>query len=245
MTAPGTKRVVPQLKLTWGGALGVPNLEIWSNGVTFGFVDANAAPSEAEVRAVVDAIAEPLRLWHVGAASGISATASLQWTKAVWLLANGKQRDTNTARHDFPANTFGQGGSAIWAQTYAITLRTKLARGRSHSGRIFPPAVGFQPEAKTPYAAAGSVEGMAAGFAQLLMSMQTAIHLVLNPTNDAVPQRVLVPSVSSPGDTVTGVVPLLEPITGVVVDRVADIQHRRTNRVPRNEGPLSAYPVPQ
>jgi hypothetical protein len=230
-----TKVYTPHLRVSWGGALGVPEVEIWSN--TVNFVDSTGTvPTEPEILDIAGGIWTPIRDWFVDSGSIIGPAASLKWLKVVWVLANGHQRDVNTVVHDFAANVFGTGnqGIPIWEQSYCLTLRTAIARGRSHSGRIYPPLNGGAPEAKTPYMAAGSANVMAANFATCLMAIQAGITASFDPavTNFR-------PSVVSPGDTVRGTGPLTQPITGVVVDRVADIQHRRTNRVPRLEGTLA------
>lgn len=230
MTAPGATTVVPHMRLSWGGSLGIPAVEIWSNGLAFRV--GPEAPSAAELQAVADAAANPIQDFVTNVNAQIGSAVSLEWVKAVWLLNNGRQRDTNTAMHDYPT-PFPRGAKStnpIWEQSYCVTLRTALNRGRGHAGRIYLPLAGPNPEGTTPYAPASYADNLAALYATFDGQLHTAINGVLPGTG-----RVAHSAISSRG-TVDNPVPLLTNITGCVVDRVPDVQRRRVNRVQRLEG---------
>lgn len=232
------KHVVPHLRLTWGGTLGVPAVEIWSN--TLAMVQdlttpaGDEVPSESEIKALVIAMAPVVQTWFTAPDSIIGNAAQLSWLKAAWVLNTGKQRDTNTAIYDYAPGVFGASATPpIWEQTYALTLRTPLTRGRGHAGRIYPPLNGQTPSGKTPYMDGASAAGMSDRFAACLGSLIAKTADVLNGGETG--PRILFPAIVSVGDTEAGLPALTNFITRVVCDRVADIQHRRTNRVPRNE----------
>lgn len=239
------KTWLPHLKVTLGGALGNNNggagdgssLEIWSCGFRyFSPTLENAPPTVVAMQSASNNMIGKAVTWFAAAASEISSTASLQTLKLVWILNTGKQRDVNTIVQDAPIGTVGgiTGLSPIWEQTYALTFRTRVSRGRGHSGRVYPPLSGPQPLAGTPYCAVADATGMAASMATLLNNWTTDIRAGIPSSNDGTF------AVMSAGDTTPpGLDPLATPITGVVCDRVADIQHRRTNRVPRSEGASS------
>jgi hypothetical protein len=226
--------VVPHLRLSWGGTLGFPALETWSN--TLGLLQnpeaAGVAPTQVQIEQLVEACAEPVSNWFTSADARIGSDAQLVWLKAAWVLASGLQRDVNTARHDFDNQTY-QGaiaGPVIWEQTYAITWRTFYNRGRGHAGRIYPPLVNAPPVNGTPYCSVAQANGMATAAAGLLTALHAASVGVMGPGAD------LLPCVVSKSTDGSGQPAKNTMINGVVVDRVADIQHRRVNRVARAEG---------
>lgn len=223
--------VIPHLRVTWGGNLGTPATEIWSNGVALG-LPTGEIPSEPEVNAMVPLFYTHLAAWIGRPSSYISQSAHLNWVKAAWILPTGLQRDTNTAVFDVQEDIRGNyPDTCIWAQTYAITWRTDLKRGRGHSGRIYPPMVVAGPAAQSPYCPASLANDMAVSATTLLAGLLADAAQAMGPS-----ARALFPVVVSKGKPSTGLLPKVTKITGVVVDRVADIQHRRTNRVPRLEG---------
>ena len=245
MADPDIPRVIsylPHIKLTMTGGLGdsadgtASGPEIWACGLRLHSAILEAAPpTVAELQALSDAWAVPVRAWFVNPNSDISGIASLTVQKVVWVLANGKQRDVNTIVHDFASNTRGGGSNIpIWEQSYAITLRTALNRGRGHAGRIYPPVSGGQPAAvDTPYLAFAEA-------AQMGSAADTFIN-ALNSVGKTTVARATDLSVSIMSTGVDVRPPIANVVTRLVVDRVADIQHRRTDRVPRLES--TTYPV--
>lgn len=218
------------MRVTWGGSLGIPAVEIWSNGLAYRV--GPEAPSAAELEAVADAVANPIQDFVTNVNAQIGSAASLEWTKATWLLNNGRQRDTNTAIHDY-ATPYPRGAKTtnpIWEQSYCVTLRTALNRGRGHAGRIYLPLAGPNPEGTTPYAPASYADNLAALFQTFYTQMNTAINGALPGTG-----RSAHMAISSRG-TADNPIPLLTNVTGAVVDRVPDVQRRRVNRVQRLEG---------
>lgn len=242
MTGPSTP-VLPHVRLSWGGDLGSPAQDIWTNAVNFRVT--GEAPSNAEFLTMLPGVANLLKGLIESNSNAVSPAAALNWVKLVYVLNTGKQRDTNTALYSFPANAVavGAGQSVPWFQTYAVTLRTALDRGRGHAGRIFPPPSGGLLAGKTPYADAGFANNLAAVYAGTLSAIRASMMGVLNPglqeLADA-PRKLLLTIVSRA--TEKSPVPLLTDVTRIVVDRVADVQHRRTNRVPRNEGTTVEFP---
>lgn len=235
MVQPNAPVVLPHLKLSWGGGIGVPKVEVWSNALNFNvFPD---EPSSAELENAAQACAAPLTAWIQNPAARIGTACYLQWVKAVWVKADGKQRDLNTALYEIPTNDQRSGvmsPNPIWEQTYAITLRTELSRGPGHAGRIFPPLSGPLPENNTsPYAAVTVIDGMTTAFGQMIQGVLSALQGTMN--GGVGGPRNIYPVVVS-RRTATNPTPKLTTITRAVMDRVADIQHRRVNRVERNEG---------
>lgn len=135
--------VVPHLRLSWGGTLGVPPVEIWTNTLKWAN-DQSQAPDAGALESALLAIKAPLTTWFKSSAAQIGLNAALTWIKLNYIQANGLQRDVNTVQQDVTATvgatTFVN--SPIWIQSYALTLRTGLKRGRGHAGRIFPPNCG-------------------------------------------------------------------------------------------------------
>jgi len=221
--------VKPHVRLSWGGTLGTPAVEVWSNSINF---QVQVAPSPDELQAAAEAAGPVIAAWISDGNSKIAQTVALTWVKAVFVKGDGKQRDVNTALYELPAPAVGGmfNPLPIWAQTYAITLRTDKQRGVGHAGRIFPPISGPGPETgNSPYAPAAAIQTMTEKFATMLDTLVSTL-------GDAIPSvaGAILPAIVS-RVTGTNPTPLLTPITSIVMDRVADIQHRRTNRVPRNE----------
>lgn len=225
---------VPHLRLAWGGTLGSTTPEIWTNTVKWNLVG-GVPPTRDQLVTACDAVEAPLKAWFQGQQTGISNQAVISWAKLNWILADGKQRDQDTVQNDFaPPVRGGVSGSAPpFYQTQAITLRTRVSRGRGHSGRIFPPMVSFAAEDGGPYATSVSVSQQASSFITCLRALRDAMGLSWLDAGPGVPD----PAVFSVGSN-TGTVraPLMTPIISAVCDRVPDVQHRRTNRVPRLEG---------
>lgn len=223
---------VPHVKLQYGGTLGDPPLEVWSNSLRWhcqGFV-----PTEPQLQAACDALVGPLSAWMQTTDSRVTSVAKLTYVKLNWVLENGKQREQNTVQADVVPAVGGGSGSNIppWYQTQAITFRTRLKRGRGHSGRVFPPATSFVPEGSSPYSTQATALAMATAYRDLIVGLRTAMGTAFG--GASVPDL----AVFSVGSTTAPVVaPLWTPVIATVVDRVPDVQHRRTKQVPRSEGP--------
>lgn len=250
MTAPTTP-VLPHLRLTWGGDLGSPAADQWVNGLNWRVK--GEPPSADELDAITAEVKDSISSWHQYAGLNTSAAARLAWIKAVYVQSSGKQRDQNTAEYDFPANALPAGSAQAipWHQTYAITLRSANSRGLGSAGRIFPPACGPGPEGLTPYASATFANNVAAAFVSIFTQVRNGMIRVLNPglANNGswdnvelagAPRSVFLAIVSR--KSVTNPTPRITDVTGVVLDRVADVQHRRTAQVPRLEGSTAALP---
>lgn len=229
----------PHLRISFGGTIGDTSVgEIWSNTIRY-VLAGQAAPSANTLQTVADNVAAPLSAWFSSAAALISSVANLTYVKATWVLDTGKQRDSNTAQHEYaaPGPTGGHSFNPIWEQSYVITLRSGLKRGRGHAGRIYPPLSGNGPTGVTPYCSAADATGMAHAFALGMTQIATAISNVVEPGGPTGGFAVV-----SPGSRNAGTLPLYQYIQTVVVDRVADIMHSRTNRVKRLEGTPSPIP---
>lgn len=233
--------VVPHVRLSWGGVLGNPAAEIWTNTLKWAN-DQSLAPTRAALVGAAAAVAVPLMDWFVKPASQISNAAHLNWVKLNYVNANGKQRDTDTVIFDIPPGVIGldMPGRPVWIQSYALTLRTGLSRGRGHAGRIFPPACGnnqmFDPA--TGYTTDVAASGMALSFGTAIRDIRNAMNAALGLEqppflNEGVAYDLVVISASATGDTRP---PQSNEVVSVVCDRVPDIQHRRSNRLARSEG---------
>jgi hypothetical protein len=232
MPTDGVNTWTPHLKISFGGTLGDPPLEVWSNSVRFRV--SGSVPTAPQLQSIADACAPSIAAWISRGSSGIRTAVKGTYVKASWIQANGKQRDANTAQHDFSA-TEAKGsytGAGLWVSTYCLTFRTDIKRGRGHSGRIYPPMAGVLPAAGDPYVNVGEASNMANSGAVLLTNLDGQIANVLGGA-----EGVCAPAVFSPGNSLRGTGPISNDIVSVVVDRVPDIMHSRTNRVPRQECP--------
>lgn len=221
----------PHLKVSWGGTLGTGTKEVWTNSIRFLYLAAGFVPSEAQLTVADAGVWAALQNWFgdtsAGSSSFIGEDAHLAWLKMNSIDVNGLQVSQATHQYD-PAPQAGLNLNTVpFYQTYAITLRTALKRGRAHSGRIFPPLVEPVVEVGTGMCTTQSATAMANSFATCLKAMTTALVTASQVGSFAV---------LSPGNTTKGQLPLATVITSTVVDRVPDVQHRRTNRLPRAEG---------
>lgn len=234
---------LPHLKLEIGGTLGTPALDIWSNTVRFKLEDdddpevGSQLPGPDQLAAALFVMGPEIIAWWANTDGAIGAGASITYAKFNAILATGKQRDVATVRIEFPPQT-GPLGSNLppWYQTVALTMRTEKSRGRAHSGRIYPPTICLGMPQASPYMSAPTAGLMAANFAAALDRWSSKIATIGSPTTTE-----CYPVIASPLTTI-GPNPgpaLLQRVTGVVCDRVPDVQHRRTNRVPRLEGTLA------
>lgn len=238
----------PHLRMSFGGHLGTPGVDNWSNTVRFvsqGLIDdgdLDAAPSRDELEDAVEALWTPLSIWFNNANSSIANCAHLDWVKLNLIKPDGKQRDVNTVLKDDATVAGGSGQSVPWYQTVALTHRTALARGRAHAGRIYPPAVTAPVETQTPYISANQANGMAKSWANSLFDIMAAIvspGALGNGRTDWKPAVLAAGNTAPPTGPATS--PLWQAITAVVADRVPDVQHRRTRQVPRSEGNPQAF----
>lgn len=229
------KTWVPHVKLQYGGSLGNAGLDQWSNSLRFVTLPA-FTPSLADLDAACAAVVGPLSSWIARPGSNISSSAHLDFVKLNWVLATGKQRDNDTVLRDvIPYAAGGVGNNPPpWYQTFAVTFRTRTRRGRGSVGRVFPPLVFHDAPAfeQGPYTSLAKADGMTESFATLVRDLRTAMAQAWTGGGSNVP----IFSVLSPGDTVAGTAPITQEIISLHVDRVPDVQHRRTNRVPRAEG---------
>lgn len=233
MTAPGGHNSAitwnPHVRVAWGGQLGTSG-EIWTNSMKWLYAADNTVPSVGDLDAMMTTVIEHLSAWFISPSSGISAAAHLSWIKANYVLATGLQTEGDTQQRDFPVVNGVVTAIVPFYQTFALTFRTAKSRGRAHSGRIFPPVVSYTMGADG-YCAAGIAEGAATAFATFL-SQSNADISAAGPNPGAF-------AVLSPGNSTKGTAPTSQLITGVVMDRVPDVQHRRTNRLVRSEGALA------
>lgn len=238
------------IKLQFGGTLGTPAVEEWSNTLRFKM---NPAPFDTdptaqsqimtgpELEDALEAIEPILAGWFRSGAVRINQVAQLRWAKLNMINEAGKQWDQNTHLREWAPVVGGSTFQSVpWYQTQALTMRTEKQRGRAHSGRIFPPCVDANPQGLTPYVDPTVAQGMAAQFAGLLSNISQALaDTALAPNVDVRPV-IASPATSSgpnPGPA------LLQAVVGVVVDRIPDVQHRRTNRIPRLESNLAPVTV--
>lgn len=224
---------VPHLRLSFGGTLGDSVQEIWSNTVRFNVI--GTPPTREQLETACNALVPVTKAWFQSQSAKIHAEAKLTWIKLNWVGADGKQRDSETVLADVVPPASGQDLTPAppYYQTFAITLRTRVSRGRGHSGRIFPPMVALNAVSGTPYTTAAAATGMATTFIQFLRDARFAMGEVWQDQGVGLPD----PAVFSAGSTTAPVrAPLMNLIISAVVDRVPDVQHRRTNRVPRSEG---------
>lgn len=235
---------LPHLKLAFGGPLGA-NIDEWSCSVRLkcSTDDGGNIPSveytDAQIEAALTGLVTPLSAWFAKNSTFIHASATMTYAKLNWIRADGKQRDINTHRRDFaPVNGGGSGTPPPWFVTAALTMRTNYARGRGHAGRIFPPLISAATGSGTPYFSAADATAMAASWATALNDISKAVQTARG-TGDVTPVYPVIGSPATSGGPNAGG-PLLLRVTGVVVDRVPDVQHRRTNRVPRAEGTRAA-----
>lgn len=240
----------PHLKLTWGGTIGDPAVEQWTNGIRLADYGDGDLPDDETLQRGLNAGADDIALWFNGLEMQIGNAARLTWAKLVRINEYGLQ-DGNTIRHDWAGGI--PGGAAQnpdWNQTYAVTFRTNRQRGRASKGRIYPPLVNLNPEGKTPYIAAAAATTLASATGKLLKDFSDKMNEEMSPyispggSNDSDFEPSIISPGSRTGATSSTGAPTVEeraPIKLVVVDRTPDTQHRRTRQVPRAEG--SPYSV--
>lgn len=221
----------PHLLLQISGRLGgVNGTEIWTCGIRF-YGGAAGIPTRAQLVTAVEACLPLVRTWFAGPGSTSASAATLTTLKLNYINAQGKQPEQNTVLADYAAPVPGLVTDQVpFYQSFALTFRTDLRRGRGHSGRIFPPCVSA-PIGTDGYVAANSANNMSSLAGALLNNLRRDISSALG-----APWR---PAVISVGDTDKGTAAGATYITGVVVDRVPDVQHKRTNQLLRSESTLT------
>lgn len=228
----------PHLKLAFGGGLGNPTVEQWTCGIRF-VENENSAPTRPQLVAAAAAVWTPLSAWMLRPESVIGNAAVLEWVKLNWILATGRQRDVETVLYENEGIRGARMTPVPWYQTQVLTFRTPVSRGRAHAGRIFPPVSGTSPATTlTPYCAEGDASVQASSGATMIEDVVSAMQAALTAAGYG-DSATLFAAVVSPGDTAQGTTSIAQPISGVVVDRVADVQHRRTRQVERAEGTLA------
>lgn len=222
----------PHVKVAWGGVLGT-SAEIWTNSLKFVFLAPATILTVDQVNTINPLVWAALKTWF-GANGGTSSVnsfigreAQCHWLKINNVSSEGLQVSQQT--NVYEGTPFGGSDNNIvpFYQSYAITLRTALKRGRSHAGRIFPPLVQPALPGDDGMCSAADATIMANTWMTCFKAMQSAIV-----TNSGVGSF----SVISPGNSEKSTLPIYQVITGAVVDRVPDVQHRRTNRLARAEG---------
>lgn len=230
---------LPHVRLAFGGTLGTQGFETWSNTLRFMEGD-GLEPTRDSLVTTAAALQTPLSTWIGAAGSLIGSSAKMTWIKLNFIKSDGKQRDVDTVLHQWAGMNGGVASSgAPWYQTYALTHRTPAQRGRAHAGRIFPPVVSAYVTPGEPYVSTTIANGMATSWATCINSVRG----VLNSNLGGAVTKMWFPVVMSPGDTDkpgAAATCVYQPITGVVADRVPDVQHRRTKQVPRAEGAVQA-----
>lgn len=239
--APRTITWTPHYRVSWGGSLGNPAAEVWTNTLRFRSdqdVLGQGGPvlDHDGLQDVANSLVPILSGWMTDAAANIGSAARFEWVKCNWVNSAGLQPDQDTIIAEANPGVAGTGtGGTPWLVSYALTLRTAVARGRAHAGRIYPPVPGAFLEPGTPYIGLASATGMATAFARIIYAMQEAFN-ASTAWNDPDVHAI----VASPGDSAIGKPALYQQITGVVCDRVTDVMHSRNRQVPRSEGALVA-----
>jgi hypothetical protein len=228
----------PHVQISFGGTIGVSNPEVWTCGFKWNLVDPLSEPTPDQLQACLGTLSTDIAAWFGGSGTNqsfIGIDAALTYVKLNMVEATGLQRAGDTIRTDLTTPVNGpQNVGVPWHQTYAVTLRTALHRGRSHSGRFYPPLVAVQPDIGSPYCSLVAANGMASAAATLVTSINNDLGSHAGMLGHI--------AVMSPGNTAKGTTPTHQNVTGVVVDRVADVQHRRTDRVARNETSVITIP---
>lgn len=233
------------VKLSFGGTLGVPAAETWSNTLRFhwggtwtGIPIIGTEPAEPTRDKLVDLcnlMVGPIHDWMQNPSAHINQWARATWCKLNWIKSDGTQRDLNTVVTDFaPVAGANSEAPPPWFVTQVITLRTSATRGRGHAGRIYPPMVwpGLDNMVgSSPYISAANAGAIAQAAAAFIQQCADTLSMA-NVDNFQRAHAVVV----SPGSHEKGTSPIAYDILSAVVDRVPDVMHSRTKNVPRLEG---------
>jgi hypothetical protein len=265
---PQTTTVLPHVKIAWGGSIGTPSAEVWTNSIAWvpkgndmsGVTSQGLTGLQAQMGGLSTAIQNWFQdpIWgndpDTAKGAGICPDAKLEWVKCNAIGADGKYLfASNTFFYPAPIPGGGtQGGTNTpsyqppWQMTTAITLRTTVARGRGSKGRIYPPLAGGPPDPGVPYQNLKIVTQMTNGFTGLLDNINAGMYVGSGNSaqgydqsgiaNDHYGNCVIVSTMPHTGPH-AGAAPLLTPILSVEVDRVADVQTRRVDRIHRSTAP--------
>lgn len=216
----------PHVLLAWGGELGNPAVDIWTNTLKLiPYLDGvQITWTEDQQFEYVTAAQVYIKAFVSSGSSNLGTAAKLAWVKCNSIGADGKYIYPNTTVFDVSPVVTGAGGPANWRVSQAVTLRTGLSRGRAHTGRFYPPCSTYVPAQDLPYITTANASALATAAKALLDGLQ-AIEM----TDGSQAKIVCV----SPGLTDVGVEPVFNLVTAVEVDRVPDTQKRRTNRAAR------------
>lgn len=258
--------VLPHIKIAWGGSLGDPGMEVWTNSIGWmaktdsnwtNIVNRGVSGTQDNISALSTAIGQwfqtpcSTETADTEKGAGINPQANLEWVKLNIIGANGK--------YLFASNTFFypvaiSGGGTMagnslysppWQMTTAITLRTTVSRGRGSKGRIYPPMAGAPDNRSNgPYSYPAVTQQMANGFAGLLDNINSGLYFSTSSGGydtqigaaNALEGNCCIVSTSPTSGPHAGATPLLSPILTVEVDAVPDVQTRRVNRIPRRIG---------
>lgn len=220
------------LHLVWGGELGSPAMEIWTNSLKIAVgTERDHVLDVADQQAAAEAI-QPLVEAYVSAGTTqiapYSAAAKLTWIKANMVSGmTGRYIHDETTVIDLETPVSGKAGTNNWRQSLVVTLRSAGNRGAGRIGRFYPVgSIGVGDNALSPYVAASSAEDLAE-FAQTLVN---GINSIMDVPSPGTYYPLTVCNIPSP---YTGFFGSVRPVETVEVDRVYDTQRRRTNAVPR------------
>jgi hypothetical protein len=222
----------PHLLIAWGGTLGTPPLDVWTNTL-------KAIPYEPDgvTRSVLTVdeqdelltLLEPIFSEFMNPATDtklIGAAAKMTWIKANMIASTGKYMYPTTSVYDVdPGVAGGAVSPQSWRQSLVVSLGTGYARGKAHAGRFYPPVVvGETENVSSPYVPTTVAQSLANQGMKLISSINAIVLTGL---------KTVAVVITSPGETAVGVEPVSHPVIFTEVDRVPDTQRRRTNRVPR------------
>lgn len=211
----------PHVLLAFGGTLGNNSQEIWTCTLKLmGQFEPNDTMTLIEQAEFAAAAVTPLSAWFNSADASISEDARLAWVKCNSVGSDGRYIWNQTTQVDVNPVVRGKKQVQVsWRQSYAITLRTLSSRGPASRGRFYPPMVTPVPASGSPYVSAPTATAMANAAVTLLEDLST---ISVGESN----RKWQVCNASS----ING---MIGPIRRVEVDRIADTQRRRTNRIPR------------
>lgn len=204
--------------------------EIWQCGIRV--LPPGNLFTPAQQNAYLASISTPLKNWWLATANGMRNDANLLWIKCNQIQDNGHYLYPTTSRVDFPPPVPGGGGAPSLPAfiSVAFSWTTALNRGLNSRGRIYPPNLGT-------FSGSGSLVP-AATVAQALTSAKALLTVIAN-TAAADPAVRVVPVIAGPGRP--GFDPAPQPITGVRIGNVYDVQRRRKNAVPETYS-VSTWP---
>jgi hypothetical protein len=222
----------PHLLIAWGGTLGAPPLDVWTNtlkalvyepdGITRSVL---TVAEQDELLPLLDPILTEWVAPSVGTDTH-SPTVTMTWIKANMIAATGKYMYPTTSVRDLDPGVVGTAvGNADWRQSIVVSLLTAKSRGKAHAGRFYPPVSPLTFEnTKSPYITTVLAQAFANQPYQKIADINS-ITLASGKSLGIV--------ITSPGETDVAVDPVSNSVISTEVDKVPDTQRRRTNRVPR------------